>query len=47
MGVGIMRDTERYRLLTHTGFRGGLVHLKIETRLIDEKIESVMGECVR
>ncbi len=23
-----------------------LEHLKIETRLIDEKFESVMGECV-
>ncbi len=25
---------------------GGLEHLKIETRLIDERFESVMGECV-
>ena len=32
--------------LTYTGFRGGLEHLKIETRLIDEKFASVMGECV-
>ena len=24
---------------------GGLEHLKIETRLIDERFESVMGEC--
>ena len=32
--------------LTHTGFRGGLEHLKIETRLIDERFASVMGECV-
>ncbi len=27
-------------------FRGGLEHLKIETRLIDERFTSVMGECV-
>ncbi len=26
--------------------RGGLEHLKIETRLIDERFASVMGECV-
>jgi hypothetical protein len=25
---------------------GGLEHLKIETRLIDETFECVMGECV-
>ena len=31
---------------TYTGLRGGLEHLKIETRLIDERFESVMGECV-
>jgi hypothetical protein len=31
--------------LSYTGFRGGLEHLKIETRLIDERIPSVMGEC--
>ena len=33
-------------LLTYTRLRGGLEHLKIETRLIDERFESVMGECV-
>ena len=32
--------------LSYTGLRGGLEHLKIETRLIDERFESVMGECV-
>ena len=34
--------------LTDTGFNfsGGLEHLKIETRLIDERFASVMGECV-
>ena len=26
--------------------RGGLEYLKIETRLIDERFVSVMGECV-
>jgi hypothetical protein len=32
--------------LTYTGFLGDLEYLKIETRLIDEKFASVMGECV-
>jgi hypothetical protein len=32
--------------LVYTGLRWGLVHLKIETRLIDERFASVMGECV-
>jgi hypothetical protein len=32
--------------LTYTGFIGELEHLKIKTRLIDEKFASVMGECV-
>jgi hypothetical protein len=32
--------------LVYTGFLGELEHLKIETRLIDEKFPSVMGECV-
>ncbi len=32
--------------LTYTRFCGGLEHLKIETRLIDERLVSVMGECV-
>jgi hypothetical protein len=31
-------------LLTYTGLRGGLEHLKKETRLIDERFVSVMGE---
>ena len=30
--------------LTDTGLCGGLEHLKIETRLIDERLASVMGE---
>jgi hypothetical protein len=32
--------------LTYTGFLEELEYLKIETRLIDEKFASVMGECV-
>ena len=32
--------------LAYTGLRGELEHLTIETRLIDESFESVMGECV-
>ena len=32
--------------LGSTGLLGDLEHLKIETRLIDEKLPSVMGECV-
>ncbi len=32
--------------LTYTGLFGELEQLKIETRLIDEKFVSVMGECV-
>jgi hypothetical protein len=32
--------------LTYTGLFGGLEHLKIETRLIDERFPSVMDECV-
>jgi hypothetical protein len=31
--------------LGYTGLRGGLEHLKIETRLIDERFASVMGRC--
>jgi hypothetical protein len=32
--------------LEYTGLLGGLEHLKIETRLIDERLSSEMGECV-
>ena len=32
--------------LAYTGLRRGLEHLKIETRLIDERFDCVMGECV-
>jgi hypothetical protein len=37
--------TEGSTRLTHTVLCGGLEHLKIETRLIDESLVSVMGEC--
>jgi hypothetical protein len=30
----------------YTGWSGGLEHLKIETRFINEKFPSVMGECM-
>jgi hypothetical protein len=36
-----MRDLTH---LTYTGLRGGLEHLKIETRFTDERFESVMGD---
>ncbi len=32
--------------LTYTGLHGGLEHLKIKTRLINERFVSEMGECV-
>ena len=38
--------TEGSKRLAYTGLRGGLEHLKMETRLIDERFASVMGECV-
>jgi hypothetical protein len=38
--------TEESTHLGYTGFLGELEHLKIKTRLIDEKFPSVMGECV-
>ena len=37
---------ERSTRLTYTVLRGGQEHLKIKTKLIDEKFVSVMGECV-
>jgi hypothetical protein len=37
---------KRYTRLTYTVLRRGLEHLKIKTRLIDERFVSVMGECV-
>ena len=37
---------EESTCLAYTELLGELEHLKIETRLIDEKFASVMGECV-
>ncbi len=37
---------ERSTRLAYTGLRGGLEHLKMETRVIDARFERVMGECV-
>ena len=39
------KDKEFTRL-SYTGLIGGLEHLKIETRLIDEKITNTVGEYV-
>ena len=45
MSVGVIKaKTEGSTLLVYTGLRGGLEHLKIETRLTDERFESVMDE---
>ena len=38
--------TDGSKRLAYTGFLGELEHLKIETRLIGESFECVMGECV-
>ena len=38
--------SEESTRLSDTGSFGELEHLKIKTRLIDEKFASVMGECV-
>ena len=37
---------ERSTRLSYTVLCGGLEHLKKETRLLDERFASVMGECV-
>ena len=37
--------SEKSTRLSYTGLVGELEHLKIETRLIDERFSSVMGEC--
>ncbi len=39
-------QTKRFTGLSYTGLVVELEHLKIKTRLIDEKFASVMGECV-
>ncbi len=54
MSVGVMKDYKlklrnlhsSYTSEEPTGFLGGLEHLKLKTRLIDEMFASVMGEYV-
>ena len=41
-----MGAPSRSTSLAYTGLLGELEHLKIKTRLIDDKFASVMGECV-
>jgi hypothetical protein len=42
----LWNDKLRSKEKTYGGLFGGLEHLKIETRLIDEKIANSMGEYV-
>jgi hypothetical protein len=52
MSVGVMKDQKLKLRDLHVSYTLGcsgdscLEHLKIETRLIDERFASVMGECV-
>jgi hypothetical protein len=51
MIVGLIKQEKVKQRDSHVsscihGLCGGLEHLKIETRLIDERFESVMGEFV-
>jgi hypothetical protein len=39
-------NVEEFVRLEYTGLHGGLEHLKIETRSIDEKFANAMGEYV-
>jgi hypothetical protein len=41
--LGKSRNVEGSTRLVYTGLCGGLEHLKIETRLMDERFVSVMG----
>ena len=43
--VRLKAKTDGSTCLVYTGFRGELEHLKVETRLIGESFECVMGEC--
>ncbi len=38
--------SEESTRLTYTGLFGELEHLKIKTRILNEKFPSVLGECV-
>ena len=42
----LQTKAKEFTRLAYTGLLGGLEHLKIKTRLIDEKIANVMGEYV-
>ena len=42
----LQTKTKEFTRLTYTGLVVALEHLKIETRLIDEKFSNVMGEYV-
>ena len=42
----LQTKTKEFTRLAYTGLLGGLEHLKIETRLIDEKIVNTLGEYV-
>jgi hypothetical protein len=42
----LQSKTKEFTLLTYTGLVVELEHLKIETRLINEKFANVMGEYV-
>jgi hypothetical protein len=42
----LQTKVKEFTHLVYTGFFGGLEHLKIETRLINEKIVNALGEYV-
>ena len=42
----LQTKTKKFTHLAYTGLVVELEHLKIETRLMNEKFTSVMGECV-
>ncbi len=46
MNVGGMKNYKRFTRFSHTGLVVELEHLKIKTRLTNEKFASVKGECV-
>jgi hypothetical protein len=43
--VGLVLQTKRFTRLSYSGLVVELEHLKIETRLTNEKLASVKGEC--
>jgi hypothetical protein len=42
----LQTKVQEFTRLTYTGFLGGLEHLKIETRLMNEKTVNALGEYV-